>query len=115
MNNDKYTPYLDREVSVYNNVFDKDGRSMMLREFLFDISERNKELILRLRSLTDKDERKRLKMQFPQATISGVFLGERKAAEISAHSGLICVDIDAKENPDVEDFEHLKENVLSRI
>ena len=115
MNNDKYTPYLDREVSVYNNVFDKEGRSMMLREFLFDISERNKEQIMRLRSLTDKDERKRLKMQFPQATISGVFLGERKAAEISAHSGLICVDIDAKENPDVEDFEHLKENVLSRM
>lgn len=56
-----------------------------------------------------------LKGQLPQATISGVFQGSRKADNLTAHSGLICVDIDAKDNPDVNDFEHLKENILSQI
>ena len=115
MNDNNSIPYLDRLVSVYNNVKEKQGRSIPLREFLFGISERYKEQIMRLRSCTNKDEQKRMKMMLPQATISGVFLGERKAAEISAHTGLICVDIDAKDNPDAPDFEHLKENVLSRL
>lgn len=115
MSENNNIPYLDRMVSVYNNVKEKQGRTMRLREFLFDLGLQRKEQIMRLRSLTDKDEQKRMKMMLPQATISGVFLGERKAAELSAHTGLICVDIDAKDNPDVPDFGHLKENILSRL
>ena len=48
-------------------------------------------------------------------TTSGVFRGGRRAECLAAYSGLICIDIDAKDNTEVPDFDHLKENVLSQI
>ena len=108
-------PYLDRMVSVYNNVYGKEKREIKLREFLFCMSEKHKEQIMRMRSCGDKDVRVQLKKQLPQATISGVFLGPRKAEEQTYHNGLLCVDIDKKDNPGVTNFENLKENILSRF
>ena len=44
-----------------------------------------------------------------------MFYEPRRADNLAIHSGLICIDIDAKDNTDVPDFSHLKENVLSQI
>ncbi len=35
-------PYLDRLISCFNGVFDKEPRNITLREFLFDMSEQHK-------------------------------------------------------------------------
>jgi len=115
MENEPKNSYLDRLISCYDGVFDKEPRNITLREFLFHMSEQHKERIMQLRTCSRKQERDYIKKSLPQATISGVFDGARKAENLAEYSGLICIDIDAKDNPDVPGFEHLKENVLSRI
>lgn len=104
----------DRKISWFTSMRDVEPKNTTLGEFLAK-GEEYREHIERLRACRNADERKYLKSQLPQATISGVFQGSRKADNLMAHSGLICVDIDAKDNPDVNDFAHLKENVLSQI
>ena len=114
MKTNKEDSIFNRKISWFTSMRDVEPKETTLGEFLAMGAE-YREQIERLRSCRNADERKYLKSQLPQATISGVFCGNRKADNLAAHSGLICVDIDAKDNPDVNDFEHLKENVLSRI
>ena len=111
LNNDSI---FDRKISWFMGMRDLEPKDTTLGEFLAKGVE-YREQIGKLRSCRNADERKFLKSQLPQATICGVFSGSRKAANMVEHSGLICVDIDAKENPGFDDFEHLKENVLSQI
>ena len=107
-------PLFERKVSWFTNMRDTEPKDTTLGEFLAKGGEYRVQ-IEKLRSCRNTDERKYLKSQLPQATVSGVFSSSRKAANLVEHSGLICVDIDAKENPDVDDFAHLKENVLKQI
>lgn len=96
-------------VSVYNGVTDNTGTIMPLGTFLF--CKEYKDDILRLRVVFDKEKRNALKRSLPQATISGVFSPTRAKNNLSQHSGLICVDIDAKDNPDILDWETLKQDL----
>ena len=96
-------------ISVYNGVTDKTGTRMPLGTFLF--CKEYKDDILRLRAVFDKEKRNALKRSLPQATISGVFSPTRAKNNLSQHSGLICVDIDAKDNPDIWDWETLKQDL----
>ena len=50
-----------------------------------------------------KDQRAEIKQGIPAVTISGTFKESVKNANLLTHSGLICIDFDAVENP-----EHLK-------
>ena len=47
-------------------------------------------------------------MQLPVATISGTFAPTCKAENLVAHSNLLCIDIDKKDNMDVGWFDDLK-------
>ena len=67
--------------------------------------------MLRLRAVFDKEKRNALKRSLPQATISGVFSPTRAKNNLFQHSGLICGDIDAKDNPDILDWETLKQDL----
>lgn len=96
-------------ISVYNGVTDNTGTIMPLGTFLF--CKEYKDDILRLRAVFDKEKRNALKRSLPQATISGVFSPTRAKDNLSQHSGLICVDIDAKDNPDILDWETLKQDL----
>lgn len=96
-------------ISVYNGVTDNTGTRMPLGTFLF--CKEYKDDILRLRTVFDKEKRNALKRSLPQATISGVFSPTRAKNNLSQHSGLICVDIDAKDNPDILDWETLKQDL----
>lgn len=49
--------------------------------------------VLKIRALSDKDERQRAKKKLPSVTLSGIF-PERKDSECKMHSGFIGVDID---------------------
>ena len=71
--------------------------------------------IQELRSCTDQNRRKQIKLSLPQATISGIFSPTRAAGNLVRHSGLICVDIDGKDNPHIANFNTLIEDTLSQL
>lgn len=84
------------EITVYRGVRDTAGHRGSLGEFLAcpDV-----DAIEALRSSSDPEERRQIKQALPQATVSGIFEPSRRADRLVRHSGLICVDIDAKDNP----------------
>lgn len=63
-----------------------------------------------IRKTDDKEVRNFIKARLPAITPSGLF-SVRKKEGLIAHSGLICLDIDAKENPAIEDWNVLKQNL----
>ena len=82
----------DTKISYYRNVEDNVGTEISLRDFLFN--DQHKEQIEYIRSISDEDKQKRLKLQLPVATISGTFAPTCKAENLVAHSNLLCIDID---------------------
>lgn len=92
------TDILSKEISIYNGATDTIGIVATLGTFLF--SKRHIPEILFLRSINDPQERKAMKKKLPQAAISGVFSKRNKEGLIQ-HSGLICIDLDGKDNPDM--------------
>ena len=90
----------DTKISYYRNVEDNVGTEISLRDFLFN--DQHKEQIEYIRSISDEDKQKRLKLQLPVATISGTFAPTCKAENLVAHSTLLCIDIDKKDNMDVD-------------
>ena len=109
VNQRKTMDIFQTHISVYNGVTDNTGTIMPLGTFLF--CKEYKDDILRLRAVFDKEKRNALKRSLPQATISGVFSPTRAKNNLSQHSGLMCVDIDAKDNPDILDWETLKQDL----
>jgi hypothetical protein len=103
---------LEREISIYNGVTDKVGKIATLRDFL-QMATEYQSTIEKLRATNDIEERKYIKTILPQATISGIFRPTRKAENLYKHSGLICVDFDAKDNQTFAKWNQLKE-ILSR-
>lgn len=71
--------------------------------------------IRELRSCPNPTRRKELKLSLQQATISGVFSPSRSAENLVKHSGLICVDVDRKDNLHIENFDTLIDDVFSRL
>ena len=94
------------KVSVYDGVTDNKGKVVCLGDFLFS-NEYSYEIQM-LRHLNNKEERNAWKRKLPQATICGVFHPTRSIKNLQSRSGLICIDIDAKENPKISDWENLK-------
>lgn len=112
--NNKENSIFNRKICWFSSMRDQEPKDITLGEFLAKGNE-YLEQIERLRSCRNAEERKFIKSKLPQATISGIFRGGRKAENLVQHSGLICIDIDAKDNPDIENFDLLKESLLSRI
>ena len=99
----------DIDISIYRNWKDNVGTTCKLGTFL--ASNKYKNEIERLRSLSCKEERREIKAQLPAATISGIFHPTRSARNLQKHSGLICIDIDADENQSINDWEALKKDL----
>lgn len=100
------------EITVYRGVKDRVGHLSTLQDFLTNV---DVSAIAELRSCTDTERKRKIKMLLPQATISGVFSPTRSAENLVRYSGLICIDIDRKDNEHIENFDTLIEDVLSRI
>ena len=100
------------EITVYRGVKDRIGHLSTLHDFLTNVDAL---AIAELRSCSDAERKRQIKMSLPQATISGVFSPTRSAEHLVRHSGLICVDIDRKDNEHIENFDMLIEDVLSWI
>lgn len=60
-----------------------------------------KDVITQIRQTTDKGERARLKKLLPAISTSAVFQPTRSKENIKEYSGLICLDIDGHDNPDL--------------
>ena len=100
------------EITVYNGVRDTIGHRSTFFKFLENVEY---DAIQELRSTTDANLKKQIKLSLPQATISGVFAPTRSAENLIRHSGLICVDIDKKDNLHISNFDTLIPDVLRHI
>lgn len=104
------TTYLDRKISAYRNMKDLIGVEIPLRTFLF--SEKNKEAVELIRATKDEEEQTKLKEKLPCVTISGVFDAPRSDEALKQHSGLLCLDIDRKDNKELDGkWEELKHDL----
>lgn len=100
--------YLDTRISVYNGVTDNVGVICPLRVFLF--SKKHKKDVERVRSLYGSEAYKQEKKHLPMAAISGTFR-TRNIGDLIEHTGLICIDIDAKDNPHLD----MAKDVMPRL
>lgn len=57
-----------------------------------------------------KKKRDKIKATLPAVTISGTF-SHRSSQHLTKHSGFICIDIDAGDNPSVKDWGNLRNNL----
>ena len=95
-------------VSYFDNYNDTKPVEVELSQHLF--SSRWKKQVEVIRREPDKEERNKLKSLLPCITPSGIFK-TRCSSGIIRHSGLICIDIDGKDNPCVNDWEALKTTI----
>lgn len=95
-------------VSKFKNYKSTNPIEITLLDWLKDDSFYNE--VRYIQNISDKSERDRLKANLPCITPSGTFK-QRKASEMIKHSGYICIDIDAKDNPDIIDFKLLREEL----
>jgi len=100
------------EISVYNGVRDTKGRRSTVYDFLTNV---NYKAIDELRLCSDNERRRQIKLSLPQATVSGVFSPSRSAENLAKHSGLICVDIDRKDNTHISNFDTLIPDLFSQM
>ncbi len=88
--------------SMFGSLADDRPKTVTLADLRMFISEGMcAELVDRIRAEPDKARRSDLKRGLPCVTISGEFAGGHKAEHLVRHSGLLCVDFDAADNPDM--------------
>ena len=101
---------LDTTVSFYESV----TRTKPVDANLYDllIGGAYKSQVLPMRRECDPKKQTALKQALPCFTPSGIFSGSRDATLLQ-HTGLICVDIDAKDNTGVEGFDQFKQSIAA--
>ena len=94
-------------VSIYENVSKTEGSTVNLFDVL--TTAKWKHLSDKVRAEKEKAKRDKLKQQLlPAFTPSGVFKeNERKDEGLIKHSGMMCIDIDGDDNPDINDWENV--------
>ena len=99
---------LDIEVSSFANALDTKPSSVNLYEWV--MSKKNKILVKEIRDEIDSERKDQLKKQLPCITPSGLFT-KRGTNGLVKHSGFICIDIDKKDNSNVENLSNIKESI----
>ena len=97
---------LDVTVSRFDNYFLPEPTDISLLEWLKDHSE--DQSVIALRTIQDKKQRDPLKARLSCVTVSGRFENPRSLATMIEHSGLMCIDVDPKENPEIENYDEFK-------
>lgn len=97
-----FIPWLDRKVSLYQGVTARECSEVTLREFLFDIPVMCLSDICRVRSMGEGERQSALKRSLPHATVSGLFSGPHSLDSLKGRTGLLCLDVDAKDNPELD-------------
>lgn len=96
------------EISLYKDYYSPvPVRSITFEQFCLCVIEGDyADEVNAIRRERNKDRRDELKADLPAVTISGTF-AKRKKESLIKHSGLICLDIDAKENPAVTNWDQV--------
>lgn len=101
---------LDVNVSLFKTVKDSNPVEVNLYE-LFK-SEKYRKSVEAIRAESDKDKQTKMKIAMPCYTPSGVFSnGSDKS--LQNHTGLLALDLDLKDNSQVENFKDLKKLIKS--
>ena len=99
-------------ITVYENLTSKIGKDVNLFNWLKDESYKN--LIIHLRSVDNVEEYKRIKSTLPCAMMSGTFKTRHNDA-LREHSGYICIDIDGKDNPQIDNYKNLRDELKNIV
>jgi len=83
-------------LSIFDNITQKsNGKTLPIDMFLHDIKEGKwQDVVLKIRTIKDHDQRQTEKKKIPYVTISGYFGKERKIDQLTKHTGFIGMDID---------------------
>jgi BT4734-like, N-terminal domain/Primase C terminal 2 (PriCT-2) len=102
----------DAEISLFVNYYSpQQKKPIPFWGFCTSVKEEEyKDEIETIRSETDKAKRDKIKATLPAVTISGTFT-ERKRDGLVKPSGLICLDLDGKDNPQVDDWEMVLQDI----
>lgn len=101
---------LDVKVSCFESYAGKTPKTVNLLTWLN--AGKYAKAIQKLRQLKEKAARDQIKASLPAITVSGLFNPSRKAENLVKHSGLICIDIDAKGNEHITNFSALKQELF---
>jgi len=102
---------LNVEVSCFSSYLSNVPTAINLLDWL--TSDEHAAAIQKLREIDNKSERDAIKASLPAITVSGVFEPTRKEEHLVKHSGLICIDIDAKDNEHILNFSNLKAELFN--
>lgn len=80
-----------------------------LHEILFDT--RYREQVEKIRTETDITKRRELKNALPNYTPSGLYNDSVKGKNLRESTGLICIDIDKKDNCNIQNFSQMKKEI----
>lgn len=80
-----------------------------LHEILFET--RYREQVEKIRNETDITKRRELKNALPNYTPSGLYNDSVKEKNLRESTGLICIDIDKKDNCNIQNFSQMKEEI----
>ena len=83
-------------ISIYKNIYQNQSKELIPIDIFLESIRSGKwqDIVLKIRCIQDHAERKAAKEKMPYVTLSGMFTKERKAAELTNHSGFIGMDID---------------------
>lgn len=92
-----FYPFEEPIVSLFENIYSKEPiQEISLNKFLH--TSMFKEQVENYRKSTDEKSRKKIKGNLQCVTPSGTFR-QRQELSLIKHSGLLCIDIDFKDNP----------------
>lgn len=95
-----FTPFEIPLVSVFRNHYSKDPIGTVRLDKFLNTTKYQKQ-VEEYRMCTDENTRKKIKGSLKCVTPSGIF-EQRNESGIIKHTGLICVDVDAKDNPRID-------------
>lgn len=93
------------QISLFKDAHSTEPVTVRLIDFL--TSKKHRDRVEAVRLAETKDQKDALKKTLPAATISGIF-EVRKSDQVKHYNGLICMDFDGKDNPDVSPEEMKK-------
>jgi hypothetical protein len=90
-------------ISFFNSTRETKAAKTMSLDFFLQAVENGtwQDIVLKYRNLPQGDDRASFKRKLPAISPSGKF-AERKADALEAHSGILCMDIDDKDNPEMQ-------------
>ena len=90
-------------ISFFNSTRETKAAKTMDFDFFLKSVEQGiwQDIVLKYRNLEEGENKTNFKRKLPAISPSGKF-AERKADALEAHSGILCMDIDEKDNPEMQ-------------